>query len=62
MVAAIVEVIWMVGLLKDLSVEVSNPVRLYYDRKVAKKIVVNPIFYERTKRIEIDYHFIREKL
>ena len=60
--AAVAEVIWIVGLLKDLCVKVSTHVHLYCDSKTAMQIVANLIFHERTKHIEIDCHFVREKV
>uniref|UniRef100_M1AGK2 Uncharacterized protein n=1 Tax=Solanum tuberosum TaxID=4113 RepID=M1AGK2_SOLTU len=57
----VVEIIWLVGLLRELNIDIITLVKLCCDSKVAMHIASNPIFHERTKHIEIDCHFIREK-
>uniref|UniRef100_A0A1S3X1K3 Uncharacterized protein n=1 Tax=Nicotiana tabacum TaxID=4097 RepID=A0A1S3X1K3_TOBAC len=62
-IASIVaELVWMLGLLKDIGVSVALPVNIHTDSKAAIQIAVNLVFHERTKNIEIDCHFIREKI
>lgn len=56
------EIIWILKILHDLQVPVTLPVNLICDNKSAIQIGANPVFHERTKHIEIDIHFIREKI
>jgi hypothetical protein len=56
------ELQWLVYLLKDLQVKCVKPPILYCDNQSALHIVANPVFHERTKHLEIDCHFVREKL
>ncbi|GKD44130.1 ribonuclease H-like domain-containing protein [Tanacetum coccineum] len=56
------EIIWMQKNLKDLKVNVSLPVPLYCDNKSAIQLANNHVFHEKSKHLEIDVHFIREKI
>lgn len=60
MAGAVSEIIWLVGFLKDLKIDVKTLVKLCCDSKAAMQIASNPIFHERTKHIDIDCHFVRE--
>ncbi|XP_073138274.1 secreted RxLR effector protein 161-like [Henckelia pumila] len=55
------EIVWIVGILKDMGVKIKTPVILHCDNKAVMQIV-NPLFHERTKHIEIDCHLVREKI
>ncbi|XP_060177713.1 uncharacterized protein LOC132607636 [Lycium barbarum] len=57
----VAEIIWLLSLLKDLSMEVSIPVPIFSDSQAAIHIARNPIFHERTKHVELDCHFIRQQ-
>ncbi|GKA19933.1 ribonuclease H-like domain-containing protein [Tanacetum coccineum] len=56
------EIVWILKILKDLNREQFMPVTMYCDSQAAIKIAANPVFHERTKNLEIDLHFVREKI
>ncbi|XP_057520729.1 uncharacterized mitochondrial protein AtMg00810-like [Amaranthus tricolor] len=62
MYSAASEVAWMVRLLQELQVPTIKPVVLHCDNMSAIHIARKPIYHERTKHIEIDCHFTREKV
>ncbi|KAK4269831.1 hypothetical protein QN277_022938 [Acacia crassicarpa] len=55
------EIVWALGLLRDLQIPQIGPVPIYYDNIAAIHIAANPVFHERTKHIKVDCHFIRDK-
>ncbi|GKC77542.1 retrotransposon protein, putative, ty1-copia subclass, partial [Tanacetum coccineum] len=55
------EAIWLRGLLEELSVEL-NSVAVNCDYQGAIHLSRNHVFHERTKHINVRYHFIREVL
>jgi Reverse transcriptase (RNA-dependent DNA polymerase) len=56
------ELIWLQFLLKELQLPISSPPILWCDNIGATFLAANPMFHARTKHMEIDYHFIRERV
>jgi len=49
-------------LFKELGIDISSTPTLWCDNISAIALASNPMFHARTKHVEIDYHFIREKV
>ena len=62
MAQGICELLWLKIILEDLRIKSDAPMRLYCDNKSAISIAHNPVQHDRTKHIEVDRHFIKEKL
>lgn len=62
MAVGICELLWLKIILDNLKIKGEGPMRLYCDNKSAMSIAHNPVQHDRTKHIEVDRHFIKEKL
>ena len=62
MALATCELIWLKHLLQELRFEKDEQMKLICDNQAVLHILSNPVFHERTKHIEVDCHFIREKI
>ena len=62
MALTICEFIWLKHLLQELRFGKDEQMNLICDNQAALHISFNLVFHERTKNIEVDCHFIREKI
>ena len=62
MTSTVSEITWLLGLFKKLGVDVQLPITIFSDSKSTIQLAANPVLHERTKHIEIDCHFIRDKI
>ena len=62
MALATFELIWLKHLFQELRFGKDEQMKLICDTQVALHISSNPVFHERAKHIEVDYHFIRGKI
>ena len=59
---AVVEASWLRQLLQELHVPLRRAVLVYCDNISSVYMSSNPIQHQRTKHIEIDLHFVRERV
>jgi histone deacetylase 1/2 len=59
---ATAEIMWIRELLQELGIFLSRASCLWCDNLGATYLLVNPVFHARTKHIEVDYHFVRERV
>lgn len=57
-----VEILWFQSLLRELHIFLSKPPTLWCDNLGATYLLVNPIMHSRTKHIDVDFHFVRDRI
>ena len=62
MANATAELMWVQTLLRELGVKSPQAAKLWCDNLGAKYLSANPVFHARTKHIEVDFHFVRERV
>lgn len=56
------EMLWLKRVLEELKIPVDMPMKLFCNNKAIISIAQNLVQYDRTKHIEIDRQFIKEKI
>ncbi|WMV26733.1 hypothetical protein MTR67_020118, partial [Solanum verrucosum] len=56
------ELVWLLGILKEVGANIELPRVIHSDNKTAIQIAVNPVYHERIKQIINMCYFVREKL
>ena len=62
MANATAEMIWIQSVLRELGIKSPPAARLWCDNIGATYLSANPVFHACTKHIEIDYHFVCERV
>jgi hypothetical protein len=58
----VAEACWLRQLLQELRAPLTKSTLVYYDNVSAIYLSTNPIQHQRTKYVEIDLHFVRERV
>jgi histone deacetylase 1/2 len=56
------EILWIRSLLAELRISTSSMTMLWCDNLGATFLSANPVFHARTKHVEVDYHFVRDRV
>ena len=54
------ESVWICTLLTNFFVQILEPTMIHYDNQSCVQMPVNPVLHNKTKHIEIRYHFIHD--
>lgn len=60
--AIVCEVLWLQWLLQNLGATQEGAISLMCDSEASRHIAVNHVYHKRTKHMEMDCFFVREKV
>ena len=58
----IYEGMWIKGVLSELKIPSNGQMEVFCDNMATISIAKNPVHHDRTKHVELDRHFIKEKI
>jgi len=56
------KILWIRSLLAELRISTSSMTTLWCDNLGATFLSANPVFHARTKHVEVDYHFVCDRV
>lgn len=56
------EITWILKILFDIGFKNDTFVSIFCDNESARKLVLNPVFHEKTKNFDVDTYFIKDKV
>jgi hypothetical protein len=60
--SATCEAVWLRRILEDVEEKQKGPTCINCDNQSAIKLAHNPVYHARSKHIELQHHFVREKI
>lgn len=61
MASVVADILWIKSLFRELNIKIVTAPRVLCDNQGAVFLSANPILHARTKHLELDLHFVREK-
>ena len=56
------EALWLRELMSTFNINMNSPVEIFCDNQAALSLIKNPIMSQRSKHIDVIYHFTRERV
>ena len=54
------EAVWLTDFLAGLGVSITNSIPLFVDNQGSIALARNPVFHDRSKHVDIQFHYTRE--
>jgi len=54
--------VWLNNIMTQIGFNLDVPIKIYVDNVSAINLAKNPIFHQRSKHIDIRYHFLRDQV